>query len=317
MRAGIMKKYALFLLAVISITASGCATTQDLDRVERRVAKTSAEIEGLRDGQSEMVALLNEDAKADRQALDKLDKLSSDMDAMMQDVEQVKRNQANIGSSISSMAGGELMSYGGQIEELRHEVEATKLKLDAFKASLLQKLADIEAAIGDLGQVGSVTQPDALEGKSIAGGGPEGTGGTEGSAVPPVGDPLQLYQSAYLDYTKGNYELAMMGFKDYLSSFPDGEFAGNSQYWIGESLYSLGHYSEALIEFERVLEKYPQSPKAPGALLKEGLSFEALGKGDAAKAAYAELVKKYPSSDAAKLATEKMNPKKRGQVQGR
>jgi tol-pal system protein YbgF len=301
----------------MSITASGCATTQDLDRVERRVARTSAEIEGLRGGQSDIVALLNEDAKASRQTLDKLDKLSSDMDSMKQDVELVKRNQANIGSSISNMAGGELMSYGGQIDELRHEVEATKLKLDAFKASLLQKLADIEAAIGDLGQAGGVTQPDALEGKSITRGSPESTGGNEGSAVPPVGDPLQLYQSAYLDYTKGNYELAMMGFKDYLSSFPDGEFAGNSQYWIGESLYSLGHYNEALIEFDRVLEKYPQSPKAPGALLKEGLSFEALGKGDSAKSAYTELVNKYPSSDAAKLAAEKMNPKKRGQVPGR
>jgi len=139
-------------------------------------------------------------------------------------------------------------------------------------------------------------------------------GDTAPQGPPPVADPLQMYQAAYLDYTKGNYDLALMGFKDYIASFPDGEFAGNAQYWIGESLYSLGHYSESLIEFEKVLGNYPQSPKASGAMLKKGYCFDALGRADDARVAYEKVIAAFPSSEAAKLATERLKPKVRGQV---
>jgi TolA-binding protein len=83
------------------------------------------------------------------------------------------------------------------------------------------------------------------------------------TATVPAGDPNQMYQSAYLDYTKGNYDLAVSGFREYLKSFPDAEFAGNAQYWVGESLYSLGKYDEAVVEFEKVIRATRQARKYP------------------------------------------------------
>lgn len=316
MRVGIMKRTMLFAVIVVSLMATGCATTQDLEQLERRVNKTNTELDAIKQSQEEIGAMVREDAGVNRQTLAKAGQLSADVDLLKQDVDVVKRNQASLGSAMSSFTGGELKTYSGQMDELRHEVEATKLKLDAFKAALLQKLAEVEDAITKLAAAqaaATVEQPAALEGKSV----PAGDSGAGSGGVPPVADPAELYQSAYLDYTKGNYELAMSGFKDYLTSFPDGEFAGNAQYWIGESLYSLGHYKEAIIEFEKVLNDYPDSTKAPGAMLKKGVCYDALKNPEAAKAVYIKLIDKYPSSDAAKLAADRMNPKKRGQVQGR
>ena len=71
------------------------------------------------------------------------------------------------------------------------------------------------------------------------------------NAATPPGDPTQMYQAAYLDYTKGNYDMAIQGFREFLKAFPDAEFSGNAQYWVGESLYSLGKYEDALPLYER------------------------------------------------------------------
>jgi tol-pal system protein YbgF len=306
--------YATVLLAVV--VASGCATTGDVERVEQKVASTNSELIGMRteiDGMAQS-------AKTDSdRTMERLDKLSADMDAVRQDIDLIKRNQANLGSAMNSMAGGEIMGVTGQMDELRHEVETSKLKLDAVKASLLQKLADIETALNRLSAQPSGTE--ALADRSITGaGGEEGQAAGEGgvsSAPPPVSDPAELYQAAYLDYTKGNYALALSGFKDYLTSFPDGEFAGNAQYWIGESLYSLGQYKEALIEFDKVLADHPLSPKAPGAMLKKGFCFDAIGRGDDARSTYQKVIDTYPASDAARIAADRLKPRTRGQVQGR
>jgi TolA-binding protein len=52
---------------------------------------------------------------------------------------------------------------------------------------------------------------------------------------PPTGlSPQEVYNTAYADYLKGNFDLAMDGFKIYRDSFPDSPLADNALYWIGE-----------------------------------------------------------------------------------
>jgi len=310
-----MKRTIVFATILLAVVISGCATTGDVERVEQKVASTNSELIGMRTELGGMAQTARSDT--DR-TMERLDKLSADMEAVRQDLDLVKRNQANLGSAVNSMAGGELMGVTGQMDELRHEVETSKLKIDAVKASLLQKLADIEAALSRLSAAPQGVQP--LSDMSITGAGGTGMEGAEdvvSSAPPPVSDPAEMYQAAYLDYTKGNYALALSGFKDYLNSFPDGEFAGNAQYWIGESLYSLGQYKESLIEFDKVLGDHPLSPKAPGAMLKKGFCFDALGRDDDARATYQRVIDTYPASDAARIAADRLRPVTRGQVDGR
>ncbi|MGC2424236.1 MAG: tol-pal system protein YbgF, partial [Nitrospirota bacterium] len=122
-------------------------------------------------------------------------------------------------------------------------------------------------------------------------------------------DPNQMYHQAYNDYINGNYEIAVSEFREYLKDFPDAEFAGNAQFWIGESLYSMKKYDDALPEFEKVIKNYPDSSKVADALVKKGYTLDALNRPPEAKAAYAEVLKKFPDSDAAKLAAERLKRK--------
>jgi len=119
-------------------------------------------------------------------------------------------------------------------------------------------------------------------------------------------DPEKLYKSAYLDLTKGNYDLAISGFHDYLKYFPDEESAANAQYWIGESYYSKGDFTRAAIELRKVLSDYPKSEKTAGALYKLGLCYSQLKEDKTAKQYFDKLIKNYPQSQEAKLARERL-----------
>lgn len=287
---------------LIPLLAAGCATSADMQGLERQNASTNAALREVKGNLDEINFSLQAENKRSKDIQASLASMQAVIEAVTlntkglgEDLTVIKRNQADIGSKMFSSAGG---GGGGgknmdnQLDEIRHELTETNAKLDALKAALLQRLAEIEQS-----------QQAAKTGEAAT----VKAGST--TAAVPAGDPNQMYQAAYLDYTKGNYDLAVSGFREYLKSFPDAEFAGNAQYWVGESLYSLGKYAEAVAEFEKVIKSYPASSKVPGAMLKIGYCFDALKKPKEAKAAYGELIKKYPASEAAKLAEERLKKK--------
>ncbi len=58
------------------------------------------------------------------------------------------------------------------------------------------------------------------------------------SPLPPNLSPQEIYNMAYADYLKGNFSLAIDGFKIYLDNFSQSPFADNALYWIGECHFS-------------------------------------------------------------------------------
>jgi tol-pal system protein YbgF len=123
-------------------------------------------------------------------------------------------------------------------------------------------------------------------------------------------DPKQLYDEAYLDLTKGKYDLAITGFSNYLKYFPETEQADNAQYWLGECYYAKKNYTKAAIEFHKVLENYSTGDKVPSALYKLGLSLLELKSVGQANKYFEELISKYPDTQEAKLAKEKLKKNK-------
>ncbi|HLB25998.1 MAG TPA: tol-pal system protein YbgF, partial [Nitrospirota bacterium] len=304
-----MKNFTPFVVMLSFIgLATGCATTQDVGQVERQTAGINAGLREIKGNLDEINYALQAEGKLNADTLEALRALekaqaesSSSLKTVMDDLEAVKRSQADMSSRMFTGAGAGAGVSDGKVEELRHEITNVNAKLDALKAALMQRLAELEAALpAKASGTGAGSQGEAGQ-----------ASGNAGASRPPVpqGDPTQMYQAAYLDYTKGNYELALAGFREFLKAFPDAEFAGNAQYWTGESLYSLGRYEEALAEFDRVLAGYPGSTKAPGAMLKKGFAYEALGKPREAKEAFQGVIKKFPESEAARLAEERLKKK--------
>jgi len=154
------------------------------------------------------------------------------------------------------------------------------------------------------GSVGAATGASAAA-AAAAGSGPGGTdvpaGGAGASSV-----EQSVYSQAFSALKAGSYSIAITGFKDFLTSYPQSPLAENAQYWLGEAYYVTRSYDDAGTAFRTVLQKYPQSRKAPDATLKLGFTqYEQKRYADARKT-LEEVTQKYPDSDAARLATDRL-----------
>jgi len=137
--------------------------------------------------------------------------------------------------------------------------------------------------------------------------------------------PQDLYQAAYIDFSKGSYALAIDGFREFLRRYPDHPQANSAQYWIGECQVALAQQytnagqteraSEALQravqEFRKVVANYPRGDRVPTALYKEALTLIELKQPAVAQARLQYLVDNFPQAEEAPLARERLAALKR------
>lgn len=122
-------------------------------------------------------------------------------------------------------------------------------------------------------------------------------------------DPQTLYEAAHLNVIKGNYDLAILGFGDFISYFPRSSLAPSAQYWIAECHYAKDDFQKAKDEFGKLVQRYPNSDKIPSALYKLGLIYTEENDRVKANKYFGELIDKYPRAPETKLAKEQMGIK--------
>lgn len=120
------------------------------------------------------------------------------------------------------------------------------------------------------------------------------------------GNAEQLFAAAYSDYSRGNYDLALSEFKQYVEIYPGSELADNAQYWIAEIRLAQKDQAEAVVEYEKVATLNPNGDKAAIALYKRGSILLELEKKDEAVAQWLALIKNYPKSPEAAQATQQL-----------
>jgi len=109
-----------------------------------------------------------------------------------------------------------------------------------------------------------------------------------------------IYLKAFSDYASGRFSEAMTGFRQFLERYPDNDFSGNAQFWLGECYYSQRLLSRALTEFSLVAERYPDASKAPDALLRMAGIYDELNQPENRRRTEDLLLQLYPQSDAGK-----------------
>ena len=116
----------------------------------------------------------------------------------------------------------------------------------------------------------------------------------------------QLYQVAYEQLRNGHNSQAIASFKALLNDFPAGEYADNSQYWLGEAYKVNQDMDSSRVAFSKVVDLYPNSPKVPDALLK--LGYIEFDQKNIAKARdyLTQVTVNYPGTTAAHLAAKKL-----------
>ena len=119
--------------------------------------------------------------------------------------------------------------------------------------------------------------------------------------------PQRLYETAWADYTSGQWDLCISGFDTYLRTFPKSELADEAQLYIGECNYSSGNNQEAIQAYTQVITLYPRGQSVAAAYYKRGLAFQNLRQLDRARESFAAVVKSFPDSDPARLAKQALD----------
>ena len=216
-------------------------------------------------------------------------------------------------------------AMGGDLRVVRERVDDTNVRITSLSQEVealrlaIPPMATMTAPIdtasaGTPGDPAAGTVPGA---PPLPGGAP--TPATAPTAAPagPItaGSPMRVYDTAWADYTAGNFDLAIEGFNGYVRSFPRSESADNAQYYVGESYFQRGKLAEALDAFNRVIATYPKSDVLGQAYYKRGLCYERLNQPDRARESYDYLVKTLGDSDAGRLAKQRLDALNRARPQ--
>src|SRR6185369_1650659 len=148
-------------------------------------------------------------------------------------------------------------------------IEQTNYRMDKIAQQVTQAQKDLDDLKGGAARSAAATAPPGTQ--------PPLTEVAVAAPAVPGEDPMQMYQAAYRDYQRGNFDLSISGFREFIAKNPNSDLADNAAYWIGESLFSQKKYREAIEQFDSVVTTYPKSDKVPGALLKKGYSYISLG----------------------------------------
>jgi tol-pal system protein YbgF len=132
---------------------------------------------------------------------------------------------------------------------------------------------------------------------------------TPATSILTASDAMQeqaAYQQAYQNLLDKNYDQALIGFNNYLQTYPQGRYRPNAYYWLGEVYLIKNQPQQAQQAFGTVVKEYADNPKAGDALLKLGYSYAALGDNAQAKTTLNEVVQKYPNSAISNLAQTRL-----------
>jgi TolA-binding protein len=200
------------------------------------------------------------------------------------------------------------------IDNLTNDVRVIREKLDDNNVRIGSLTQEVESLRSSLQQIG--TRPSNTADASDPGapaaaapGAPQVPG-----AAPNVGvgvSPQKLFDSAMGDYYAGQYDLAVLGFTDYIKSFPKSDLADDAQVNICSAYVQDGKNEKAVEACDLAIRTYPNGDKIPDAYYKKGLALQNLRDVDGAREAWEHIVKSDPNTDAGRLAQQRLEQIKR------
>jgi tol-pal system protein YbgF len=206
-------------------------------------------------------------------------------------------------------------SVANDLRVIRERVDETNVRI----TSMSQEVEALRLAIPSF--PASANPPDASA-PETAPGTATPSPSSPSTPPPPTGasaagvSPQRLYDTAWADFTAGQWTLCVEGFNTYLKTFPRSDAADDAQFYIGECQLNDNKFAAAMDSYSRVISSYPKGDKVPDAYYKRGNAFERLGQPDRAKESWETLIKTFPDSDLSRLAKQQLDRLSRGRPPG-
>lgn len=186
----------------------------------------------------------------------------------------------------------EVRSLTGRVEELTHELDQARARLDSVTAALAGD-AGRPVALGAPGLTGPASgDPIANQIARAENSGPE-------VALPLDPEAAYAYASDFL--VTSDYARAEAAFVKFLEAFPNHPRAADARFRLGEVYLAASKNTEAADTFIAFIRAYPNSARAAEAYLKLGTAFSRLNQSAEACKVFKTLKAKYPTATPAVL----------------
>jgi tol-pal system protein YbgF len=265
-------------LAAATLAAAGCISTSDFERVQDQVAELQEELANVKRTASSKEEVQGVNVRIAEQT------------------ETLLRSNATLVAKVAEIEE-RIQRTTGSTEDTTHRLDQLAQQLTRQQSDL-ENIRELLALMQQQQQTSSAPPADAPAT-------PSGAQVTVPAPLPSQ-NPMDTYQAAYRDYQRGNYDLAIEGFRDFLESNASSELADNAAYWIGESLFSQKKYRDAIEQFDSVVTRFPRSDKVPGALLKKGYAYINIGERAQGVVQLQYVLHEHPRSQEASLARQKL-----------
>ncbi|MBP6796741.1 MAG: tol-pal system protein YbgF, partial [Luteimonas sp.] len=169
-----------------------------------------------------------------------------------------------------------------EVQALRAQIEELQQQNEQLKSSGRSQYLDLDGRLNRLEGAGAV--PPTTTGQAPAGN-PSPAAAAAAVPVPRdtpprihgdrglvanTADERSAYETAFDALKTGRYADSAQLFQSFLQTYPEGAYAPNARYWLGESYYVTQNYELAREQFQALINRYPTHDKTPGALLKVG-----------------------------------------------
>jgi tol-pal system protein YbgF len=245
--------------------------------------------------QSEMNDL-RQDVKTAKARVQEMQKRVDMLDANIKGTVDAQKVMADYGAKTDQITT-DLQLLQGKLEENNFRIAELSQKLDDRAV----KMAELTARVDEL-----ETKIKALSSGATVSGQTTTAGAKEKPSAAKMIEPSDAYRQAKSDYDKGNFDLALAGFQNYVTQFPDTSMVDKAQYWVGECYYSKREFTKAIDAFSKVVKNYPKSDKVAGAKLKIGLSYVNEKNLAKAKEYFKLVIKEHPGSNEAEIAKDRL-----------
>jgi len=158
-----------------------------------------------------------------------------------------------------------------EVLELRGKLDEQAYELKKLKQQRLDDYLDLDRRIGQVskGSSGSSSVSNSVDTQARV---------TPGSGSPAPADELSLYREAIDKLLKQQDQPgAITAFSEYINYYPQGRYAANAQYWLGEAYLAQDKLEEAKDWFARLLKEFPSHSKANDARYKLGTVYNLMG----------------------------------------
>ena len=190
-----------------------------------------------------------------------------------------------------------------EVMQLRGQVEEQGYMLQQLKEQNMERYIDLDRRLGNVTSGAAEAAPAANKAAPVT--------GMTVEAVARAGEK-EAYDHAYSLVISKQFDAAQKAFQQFLVDFPDGKYAPNSYYWLGE-LYQVvnpANLNGAREVLTQLLNQYPDHPKVPDAMYKLGKVYYLMGNKSAAREWLEKVIAQYSTgsnSSAADKARQFLN----------